>query len=69
MTKIEIRNLLTVKSIITIIFSLGYCILAIMGRIKADDFNQIMLIIVTFYFAHKCSVNTNKNESEIKKYE
>lgn len=48
--KITIRNLLTVKSIITIMFSVVYCILAAKGTIDADRFHTIFLMIASFYF-------------------
>ena len=48
--KISLRNLLTVKSIITIMFGLVYCALAVMGRIDPDKFHSIFLMIASFYF-------------------
>ena len=48
--KISLRNLLTVKSIITIMFGLVYCALAIKGTIDPDKFHTIFLMIASFYF-------------------
>lgn len=48
--KITIRNLLTVKSIITIMFGIVYCALAIIGKIDPDKFHTIFLMIASFYF-------------------
>ena len=48
--KITVRNLLTVKSIITIMFGIVYCVLAIIGKIDPDKFHTIFLMIASFYF-------------------
>lgn len=48
--RISLRNLLTVKSIITIMFGLVYCALAVLGRIDPDKFHSIFLMITSFYF-------------------
>lgn len=48
--RISIRNLLTVKSIITIMFGIVYCIMFVMGKIDPDKFHTIFLMITSFYF-------------------
>ena len=53
MSKKEVENLLTVKSLITILFVICYIIMALRGEIKADSFNNLLSIIITFYFAKK----------------
>ena len=53
MSKKEVENLLTVKSLITILFVICYIIMALRGDIKVDSFNNIIPIIRTFYFAKK----------------
>ena len=53
MSKKEVENLLTVKSLITIFFVICYIIMALRGDIKVDSFNNLISIIITFYFAKK----------------
>ena len=53
MSKKEVENLLTVKTLITILFVICYIIMALRGEIKVDSFNNLISIIITFYFAKK----------------
>ena len=53
MSKKEVENLLTVKSLITILFVICYIIMSLRGDINIDKFNNMMSIIITFYFAKK----------------
>lgn len=53
MSKKEVENLLTVKSIITTLFVICYIIMALRGDIKVESFNNLISIIITFYFAKK----------------
>ena len=53
MSKKEVENLLTVKSLITILFVICYIIMALRGDINIYSFNNMLSIIITFYFAKK----------------
>ena len=53
MSKKEVENLLTVKSLITILFVITYIIMTLRDWIKRDSFNNLLSIIITFYFAKK----------------
>ena len=53
MSKKEVENLLTVKSLITILFVICYIIMALRGEVNIDNFNNMLSIIITFYFAKK----------------
>ena len=53
MSKKEVENLLTVKSLITILFVICYIIMALRGDVNIDRFNNMLSIIITFYFAKK----------------
>jgi uncharacterized membrane protein YbaN (DUF454 family) len=59
--KITVRNLLTVKSIITIMFGIVYCALAIIGKIDPDKFHTIFLMIASFYFGTQLEKQKNNN--------
>ena len=53
MSKKEVENLLTVKSLITILFVICYIIMTLRGDVNIDSFNNMLSIIITFYFAKK----------------
>lgn len=49
-SKITVQNLLTVKSITTILLTIVFCILALKGIISGDQFLTIFSVVVAFYF-------------------
>ena len=53
MSKKEVENLLTVKSLITILFVICYIIMVLRGEVRQENFNNLISIIITFYFAKK----------------
>lgn len=53
MSKKEFENILTVKSLITILFVITYIIMVLRGEVREDSFNNLLSIIITFYFAKK----------------
>ena len=53
MSKKEVENLLTVKSLITILFVICYIIMTLRGDVNIDSFNNMLSVIITFYFAKK----------------
>lgn len=62
-------NLLCVKSIITILITITFCILVfIYPDLYAENFKQIAVMIVSFYFAHQYDkINKNIDNSENKR--
>ena len=55
----KLKNLIDVKSIVTIIFTLVFAALAITGVIGGEDFMTTSHIIITYYFTK--SQNSEKN--------
>lgn len=53
MSKKEFENILTVKSLITILFVIAYIIMVLRREVREDNFNNLLSIIITFYFAKK----------------
>ena len=49
-TKITVQNLLTVKSIVTIMLTVVFSYLAVVGRISGEQFLTIFSVVVAFYF-------------------
>lgn len=58
----ELKKLIDLKSIITIILVLVFSFLTIVGKITPDQFLPILTMIITFYFAKKD--NTAENNAE-----
>lgn len=66
-TKITIQNLLTVKSIVTIMLTIVFSLLAIKGVITGEQFLTIFSVVIAFYFGMQTQKNsdnsTTSNES------
>lgn len=48
--KASLECLLRVKSIVTILLTLAFCVLALRGAVSARDFVTIFTVIISFYF-------------------
>lgn len=51
--KITIQNLLTVKSIVTIILTVIFSYLSVIGTISGEQFLTIFSVVVAFYFGYQ----------------
>lgn len=49
----EIKNLLKVKSILSILFSLTTCYMVLKGKINTETFMALTMAIITYYFTRK----------------
>lgn len=47
---ITIQNLLTVKSIVTLVLTVVFAVLSIIGTIDGKEFMDLFQIIIVFYF-------------------
>ena len=47
---ITIQNLLTVKSIVTILLTVVFSVLSLYGRISGEQFLNIFSVVIAFYF-------------------
>lgn len=56
----KIQNLLTVKSIVTLVLTVVFSYLAIEGRISGEQFLNIFTVIVGFYFGTQYQKGTKK---------
>lgn len=48
--KEKLKNLLSIKSIVTILLTLVFCYLSIIGAITAELFMTIFVVVIGFYF-------------------
>ena len=46
----KVKNLLTVKSIVTILLTIVFCVLSIKNIINAEQFLTIFTVIISFFF-------------------
>lgn len=61
-TKVTIQNLLTVKSFVTILLTLVFAYLAIVGRISGEQFLTIFSVVIAFYFGTQYQKNSGGEE-------
>jgi hypothetical protein len=59
-SKVTIQNLLTVKSIITILLTGVFSYLAIVGRISGEQFLTIFTVVIGFYFGTQIKKSQTK---------
>lgn len=48
--KERLSNLLTIKSIVTLLLTLVFCYLSIIGVIPAELFMTVFTVVIAFYF-------------------
>ncbi len=53
--KDKIANLIDVKTIVTFIVTAVFAYLSISGRVTAENFMQVMLVVITFFFAKQAT--------------
>lgn len=62
--KEKLINLIDVKSILTILLTLVFCYLSIVGKILPDQFITIFMMVVSFYFGVKSGKKENAQNTE-----
>ncbi|MDD3040081.1 hypothetical protein [Bacteroides sp.] len=64
LTSITIQNLLTVKSIVTVLLTAVFSYLAIVGRISGEQFLTIFSVVIAFYFGTQYQKNSGGDSNE-----
>ena len=62
--KDAVVNLLKVKSIVTIILTLVFAYLSIIGTINGEQFQTIFIMVMSFYFGTQYQKGQNNNANE-----
>lgn len=62
--QITLQNLLTVKSIVTIVLTLVFSYLSVAGRISGEQFLTIFSVVVAFYFGTQYQKGKEENDSD-----
>lgn len=57
----QLQKLIDVKSIVTLILTVTFVVLAIMSKISGDRFFEVFIMIISFYFGTQ---HQKKNNSE-----
>lgn len=57
----KVKNLLTVKSIVTILLTIVFCVLSIKNIINAEQFLTIFTVIISFYFGTQHEKKNTEN--------
>lgn len=65
--KQKIFKLIDVKSIVTIMTALVFCIMALIGRVSSEQFLTVFTVIISFYFGTQSA--KVKENSDIKEDE
>ena len=60
--KERFERLLTVKSIVTIILTLVFAVLSVIGKISAEQFLVIFTTVIAFYFGTQHEKKGNDND-------
>ena len=62
--KEKLRNLLTVKSIVTLILTVTFSLLSADGRISGEEFMTVFATVIAFYFGTQHEKQENKKKEE-----
>lgn len=60
----RISNLLTVKSIVTIILTLVFSYLAITGTVTGDQLLTVFTVVISFYFGSQVEKKNSAGDSK-----
>ena len=58
----QLQKFVDVKSIVTLVLTLTFVVLAIMGVISGDRFFEIYIMIISFYFGTQYQKNNSGSE-------
>lgn len=58
----QLQKLVDVKSIVTLVLTLTFVALAVMGVISGDRFFEIYIMIISFYFGTQYQKNNSGSE-------
>lgn len=56
----KLKNLINVKSIVTILITIIFCILSVMNKITSEQFLTIFTVIISFYFGTQYEKKNNE---------
>ena len=63
--KESIAALLNVKIFVTIVLTIVFAYLSIVGEIEGNDFITVFMVVITFYFVKDNNNNINKKDNQV----
>ena len=57
-----IENLFKVKSLVTILLTTAFVVMALKGGVEPKDFYSIIVMVLTFYFGYQSAKSEDKNK-------
>ena len=60
--KKRLSNLLTVKSIVTILLTMVFSFLSVRGRVTTDQFLTVFTVVIAFYFGTQTEKRTQEED-------
>lgn len=59
----KLSKLIDVKSLVTLAFTLVFCVLTLINKISGEDFTRIFTIIISFYFGTQHQKNKESDNN------
>ena len=56
-----VENLFKVKSLVTILLTTAFVVMALKGGVEPKDFYSIIVMVLTFYFGYQSAKSEDKN--------
>ena len=60
----RLNKLLTVKSIVTILLTIVFCVLSVRGTVDSQMFLTIFTTVIAFYFGTQAEKNSSESEGK-----
>ena len=60
--QVVIENLFKVKSLVTIMLTIAFVIMAIGGGVEPKDFYSIIVMVLTFYFGYQSAKKDGESQ-------
>lgn len=57
-----VENLFKVKSLVTILLTTEFVVMALKGGVEPKDFYSIIVMVLTFYFGYQSAKSEDKNK-------
>ncbi|MBQ8298108.1 MAG: hypothetical protein IJX77_10045 [Ruminococcus sp.] len=60
----KLKRLIDVKSIVTLILTISFAVLAVRGAVSSEQFLTVFTTVIAFYFGTQYQKNVNVKEDE-----
>lgn len=69
--KTKFTKLINVKSIVTIMLSIVFCVMTVCGKISSEQFMMVFTTVIAFYFGtqHQKNCEENSEAHDKQKYD